>query len=65
MCRGILIKGGRVLDALSRCGTIALDKTGTLTTGALSCTRMASPQSLLPAADDGESGVCLEHHGQP
>ncbi len=51
MHRGILIKGGRVLDALARCGTIALDKTGTLTTGSLSCTRMASPEDLLPRSD--------------
>ena len=39
-CRGILIKGGRVLDALAACHTVALDKTGTLTTGALACTSM-------------------------
>lgn len=34
---GILPKGGVVLDALNRCRTIALDKTGTLTTGELVC----------------------------
>ena len=33
--RGILLKGGRVLDALDRCRVIAVDKTGTLTTGRL------------------------------
>jgi heavy metal translocating P-type ATPase len=36
--RGILPKGGITLDAVSRCQIIALDKTGTLTTGKLSCT---------------------------
>lgn len=36
--RGILLKGGRVLDAARRCRTIAMDKTGTLTTGSL-CVR--------------------------
>lgn len=35
--RGILLKGGIVLDALASCGCIAFDKTGTLTTGDLSC----------------------------
>jgi len=33
--RGILLKGGRVLDAARLCRTIAMDKTGTLTTGSL------------------------------
>ena len=35
--RGILPKGGVTLDAVSRCQIVALDKTGTLTTGKLSC----------------------------
>ncbi|MDF2576928.1 MAG: cadmium/zinc-transporting ATPase [Chlamydiales bacterium] len=33
--QGILLKGGITLDALASCDTIALDKTGTLTTGEL------------------------------
>jgi len=35
--KGILIKGGITLDALASCKAIALDKTGTLTTGDLTC----------------------------
>ena len=35
--RGILPKGGITLDAVASCKTIALDKTGTLTTGKLLC----------------------------
>lgn len=41
--RGILIKGGVTLDALSACKILALDKTGTLTTGLL---EVKSIQSL-------------------
>jgi heavy metal translocating P-type ATPase len=35
--RGIILKGGIILDALASCTTIAFDKTGTLTTGELRC----------------------------
>lgn len=35
--RGILLKGGVILDALAGCKTIAFDKTGTVTTGELQC----------------------------
>ncbi len=35
--KGIILKGGVILDALASCSTIAFDKTGTLTTGQLRC----------------------------
>lgn len=39
--KGILLKGGVVLDALAKCKKLAFDKTGTLTTGKLTCTSVA------------------------
>ena len=36
--RGALVRGGLTLDALAECGAVALDKTGTLTTGVLALT---------------------------
>ncbi|MCH9617795.1 MAG: Cadmium-transporting ATPase [Chlamydiia bacterium] len=35
--KGILLKGGVILDALSSCTRLFFDKTGTLTTGKLTC----------------------------
>jgi P-type E1-E2 ATPase len=51
----MLIKGGRVLDALAKCRTVAFDKTGTLTTGDLMCTSMTSLDSFSEASAAGPS----------
>ncbi len=47
--RGVLIKGGRAMDALARAGTVVLDKTGTLTKGEFSV-RAVLPE---PGWDEG------------
>ncbi|QDZ23613.1 heavy metal transporting ATPase [Chloropicon primus] len=47
--RGVIVRGGKVIDALSSCDTVALDKTGTLTEGKLECigiTRIPSSNGL-------------------
>lgn len=47
-----------MLDALATCTTVALDKTGTLTTGALSCTGMSSPaDSTAPSETQARHGT--------
>lgn len=58
--RGILIKGGQVLDALRHVRTVALDKTGTLTRGVFEVSRLlpapgVSQDELLALAAQAES----------
>ncbi|MBM3207494.1 MAG: cation-translocating P-type ATPase [Chlamydiae bacterium] len=50
--KGILLKGGIILDAISKCRAVAFDKTGTLTTGKLKCTLFSSTspsREIIPA----------------
>ena len=47
--KGILLKGGVILDALASCKKIAFDKTGTLTTGKLSPAFLLKPVFTQPS----------------
>jgi Zn2+/Cd2+-exporting ATPase len=59
--RGILLKGGVVLDALAKCKAIAFDKTGTLTTGELRCLGFESLEnSSFPPSLALEAAYALE-----
>jgi heavy metal translocating P-type ATPase len=44
--RGVVVKGGAVLERLARCTTMLIDKTGTLTSGRPSLTEIASAGPL-------------------
>jgi heavy metal translocating P-type ATPase len=48
--RGVVVKGGAVLERLARCTTLLIDKTGTLTTGHASLAAII-PAGPLPAGD--------------
>ncbi|MBS0634112.1 MAG: cadmium-translocating P-type ATPase [Verrucomicrobia bacterium] len=48
--KGIVLKGGIVLDALERCKVVAFDKTGTLTLGELTLDTVLDPELLAIAA---------------
>ena len=61
--RGALVRGGLTLDALAECGAVALDKTGTLTTGILALTAIEDVGDSSSAASSSalhEGGVRLE-----
>jgi Cu2+-exporting ATPase len=53
--RGIMIKGGEVLERLSTPGTILLDKTGTITEGRQKLVRWTGDESVKPAVAAIES----------
>ena len=41
--RGVLVRGGVTFDALAECGVVALDKTGTITSGRMRCASVEAP----------------------
>jgi hypothetical protein len=56
--KGVLIKSGAALDALNKCGAVALDKTGTITTGSLSLSDgyvVMVPDQGLPTSSSNSS----------
>ena len=53
--KGILLKGGVILDALASCKRIAFDKTGTLTTGKLACVSIEEISQGKPACSQDEA----------
>ena len=48
--RGVLVRGGITLDALAECGAVALDKTGTITTGQMACASVERVGAVKTAA---------------
>lgn len=56
--KGILLKGGVVLDALAKASIVAFDKTGTLTTGKLRITQM---QALTPSSLSLETALSIAY----
>lgn len=60
--KGIMLKGGVVLDALSSCKGVAFDKTGTLTTGQLRLIDFVTIQSTIPSSTALRLAASVEQH---
>jgi P-type E1-E2 ATPase len=60
--KGILLKGGIILDALASCKSVAFDKTGTLTTGDLICTSFQCLTSDSDVIDAIGVAASIERH---
>jgi Zn2+/Cd2+-exporting ATPase len=57
--KGIILKGGVVLDRLASCTAIALDKTGTLTTGDLTCEAIKPLESA--SAEEQQQAISIAY----
>lgn len=63
--KGILLKGGAIIDALAQCKKIAFDKTGTLTTGNLRCASiepLTKSAKEIPISTIVSLAAGMEHH---
>eukprot|EP00798_Chlamydomonas_sp_ICE-L_P019394 gene19394-26044_t len=54
--KGVLVKSAATLDMLSKCSIVALDKTGTNTTGSLTMTDAVTFSHCVPGVADGQDG---------
>jgi len=65
--KGILLKGGAILDALAGCKSVAFDKTGTLTTGQLRCTKvepLSAEAKKIPVGEILAVAGSIERHAK-
>lgn len=59
---GVIVKGGRYLEALSEVDTVVFDKTGTLTESAPKLKRVVSLDESFPEDEVLRLAACLEEH---
>nr|WP_122012062.1 heavy metal translocating P-type ATPase [Maliibacterium massiliense] len=63
--RGVLIKGSRFIDVLARTQCVVLDKTGTITTGALSLKALLPAGGFSPKALHDIAALCEKGSNHP